>query len=93
MAVWVILSDISYVSGSLGHYLLPARREGGENAPRFAPSKSKTRPTGCSMDDLETDGLLRRGWRTGHRAASPAAPPRSAPPRAAPPCMRGTACA
>jgi hypothetical protein len=45
------------------------------------------------VDDLETDGLLRRGWRTGHRAASPAAPPRSAPPRAAPPCMRGAACA
>ena len=95
MAVWVILSYISYVSGSLGHYLLPARREGGENARRDSPPPIEQDATDrmLDVDDLETDGLLRRGWRTGHRAASPAAPPRSAPPRAAPPCMRGTACA
>ena len=50
MAVWVILSYISYVSGSLGHYLLPARRERRRKRAAIRPaSKSKTRPTGCSM--------------------------------------------
>lgn len=88
MAVWVILSYISYVSGSLGHYLLPARREGGENARRDSPPPIEQDATDRMLDGRSGDRrppTTRLAYGPPRRLARGAASLGTAPPRAAPP--------